>query len=246
VRGLTAEAPVTFRGIRIGEVRRIMVREGTAGALDNGTDGAVPVLIHIEPGRLEMDDSGEGVRHLRAVMTQAVSAGLRGTLESGNLLTGSLYVNFDYFPNAEPAQIGEFDGVPLLPAISGGLARMQQQVAQLLVKLNNLPLNEAVTSANGTLASLQRTSEALEGLLASDQVRTLASTLTQTLARLDRTLEAYSRDSGLPDQLASAIAELESTLRSVESVAQRLERDPNAVFFPSEPSPDPQPRSGEP
>jgi len=201
---------VKFRGIRIGSVQRIMVREGTAGALDDGADRPIPVLIRIQPGRFEMSDSRSGVVRLRESLEQAVANRLGGTLESGNLLTGSLYVNFDFYHRGESARLGEFEGYPEIPTVSGGLDRLQQQVGEVLDE-----------------EALQRLPDNLE----------------RSLTQLDRTLAAYSSDSGLPDQLSRAIAELNRTLERMQSLADTLERDPNALIFPRQPHRDPEPRA---
>lgn len=246
VRGLSAEAPVTFRGIRIGSVQRIMVREGTAGALDDGADRPIPVLIRIQPGRFEMSDSRSGVARLRESLEQAVANGLRGTLESGNLLTGSLYVNFDFFDRGEPARMGEFEGYPEIPTISGGFDRLQQQVGEVLAKLNDLPMEETLQSADTTLTELAGTTRALREMLDDEALQRLPDNLERSLTQLDRTLAAYSSDSGLPDQLSRAIAELNRTLERMQSLADTLERDPNALIFPRQPHRDPEPRAGAP
>lgn len=246
VRGLSAEAPVTFRGIRIGSVQRIMVREGTAGALNDGADRPIPVLIRIQPGRFEMSDSRAGVVRLRDSLEKAVANGLRGTLESGNLLTGSLYVNFDFFDRSGPARIEEFEGYPEIPTVSRGLDRLQQQVGQVLTKLNDLPMEETLQSADTTMTELADTTQALRELLDDQALQRLPRNLERSLNQLDRTLAAYSGDSGLPDQLAHTIGELNRTLERVQSLADTLERDPNALIFPRQPHRDPQPRAGTP
>lgn len=246
VRGLSAEAPVTFRGIRIGSVQRIMVREGAVGTLDDGADRPIPVLIRIEPGRFEMSDSRSGVVRLRESLEQAVANGLRGTLESGNLLTGSLYVNFDFFDRSEPARIGEFEGYPEIPTVSGGLDRLQQQVSQVLAMLNDLPMEETLQSADTTLTELAGTTRALRELLDDEALQRLPQSLERSLTQLDRTLAAYSGDSGLPAKLSHAITELNQTLERMQSLADTLERDPSALIFPRRPHRDPEPRAGTP
>jgi paraquat-inducible protein B len=246
VRGLGIQAPVTFRGITIGSVQRIMVGEGTAGALGDGRGTAIPVLIRLEPGRLELEDSRAGVRRLRETVSRAVESGLRGTLETGNLLTGSLYVNFDFFDHEAPAGLPEFDGYPTIPTVSTGLGLLQQQVSELMAKLNGLPLEDSVASANAAIAEFRSAARELHTLLASAPVRALPGRLDDSLAELNRTLAAYSADSGLPDQLSRAVTELTRTLESVRAVADTLERNPNAMLYPTRHPEDPQPGAGTP
>ena len=246
VRGLSAGAPVTFRGIQVGTVQRIMVREGTAGALGDGRERPIPVLIRLEPGRFEMPDSPEGVSRLHRDLARAVDSGLRGMLESGSLITGSLYVNFDYVPDSPPDQLGEFAGYPALPTVSGGLARLQQQLGRLLTRLNELPLDQTVEAATRAIGQFEATAAEMQALLASDAAQTLPHRLNATLDQLDATLDAYSGERGLPDRLDTALTELERTLRRVRALAETLERNPNTLVFPTERPEDPEPRAGQP
>lgn len=244
VRGLNPGAPVTFRGITVGSVQRIMIGEGPAGALADDGETAIPVLIGIQPARLELRDSPAGMARLRELMGRAIANGLRGSLESGNLLTGSLYVGLDFFESADDQSQAEFEGFPTIPTVSTGLGRLQQQLSSLITKLNDLPLAATLTSAESTLTELGATVAELRALIASDEVQGLTARIDGTLATLNRTLASYSGDSGLPAQLGDTLQELDRTLASVRAAAERLERDPNAMIFPSRNAADPEPRAG--
>ena len=79
LRGLHPGAPVTYRGIRVGSVIRIMLEDLAAEPLDSsGTP--IPVLIRIEPGRMALEDSLEGEEIARDSFRMAVDGGLRATL----------------------------------------------------------------------------------------------------------------------------------------------------------------------
>ncbi len=244
VRGLSSGAPVTFRGITIGDVQRIMVGEGAAEALTGGGEAAIPVLVRIEPARLEMGDSRAGVQQLREAMRQAVQHGLQGTLETGNLLTGSLYVNLDFFQNANTQALGEFAGHPTIPTESTGLGRLQQQLSELMAKLNSLPLKKSVGNANDVLEALQTTTGRLNDLLASDTVQHLPARLDSSLDQLQKMLSEYSAESGLPGQLSKAMRELNGTLESVRELVDTLKQKPNALIFPSRRAGDVEPEAG--
>ncbi len=245
VRGLAPGAPVTFRGIPLGSVQRVMVGEGAAEALSGGAQAAIPVLVRLEPARLELGDSPAGVRRLRDAVQRAVKNGLHGTLETGNLLTGSLYVNLDFFQGRGEQPPGEFAGYPTIPTESTGLGRLQQQVSQLVAKLNGLPLDKTVGAANAALEALEATTKRLDALLASDAVRNLPAQLAKSLDQLQSTLTAYSAESGLPDELHKAINELNHTLESVRGLTGTLERKPNALIFPSRRQRDVEPKAGQ-
>jgi paraquat-inducible protein B len=182
VRGLVPGAPVEYRGIPVGSVRRVMLRE--LGASSAGKSGApIPVLIALEPGRMMLPDTAEMADAFLADIEQDVANGARVTLRSGNLLTGSLLVSLDFYPEEAPAKVGSYAGYPTLPTLPGGFERIERQISQLLAKLNDLELETTVRELNATLAAV-RTS------VGSDSMRQLPATLDDSLRKLDRTLES--------------------------------------------------------
>jgi paraquat-inducible protein B len=217
IRGLSPGAPVEYRGLRAGRVERVLLEELADAGGGSGRAAPIPVLITVEPGRLEMGDDEEGVARLRRGIEVGVGNGLRATLASGNLLTGSLLIALDRYDDVEPATLGEFAGRPTIPTISSGLEGIERRVATLLDKLNALPLEEATVSAADTLDELNRTAASLNAVLKSGEVQALPFALESTLAELDR------------------------TLRQVRELAESLEEQPSSLLFAREPKLDPEP-----
>jgi paraquat-inducible protein B len=226
VRGLEPGAPVEYRGLASGRVERILLEELGKERRDGG-GSPIPVLIRLEPGRLEMGDSQEGVERLRRTMDAAVGNGLRATLSTGNLLTGSLYVGLDMYPDDKEQELGTFAGWRTIPTIASGLEGIQVKVSTLLDKLNALPLDAVTRSADGTLKSAESTLAELE----------------ETIAEM-RALLASEGVQNLPESLDRSLAELNRTLQSLEALANTLEDQPNALIFPRDPERDPEPRAG--
>lgn len=247
VRGLVAGAPVEYRGIRIGTVKRIMIKE----LVEEGLRGApIPVLIRIEPGRYELADSAEGVAALQAELSSAVDAGFRASLETGSLITGRLFVGLDYYPDSPAASVGEFRGYPKIPTIESGLDQLTRKVGTFLDSLNDMPLAETVASANATVTQLESTLATLQDVLAevktlvgSDSVKNLPEGLEETLAQLTATLNAYSDSGPLYSGLQQTLTELETTLSSIRRLARTLEEKPNAIIFSGSPAADPEPEA---
>jgi len=97
VRGLSVQAPVEFRGIRIGQVLDINLKIDT-----EKLDFSLPVLIEIEPESLFKTTKIPDEATRRKFMTSMVEKGLRVQLKTGNLLTGQLFVDLNFFPDAPP------------------------------------------------------------------------------------------------------------------------------------------------
>jgi len=242
LRGLHPEAPVTYRGIPVGRVIRIMLDDLSA-AQEDDSGQPIPVLISLEPGRLALEDTAEGVERTREAVTIAVERGLRATLETGNLLTGAMLVELDYFPDDEPATVGSFLGTSTIPTTSSGLSHVQTQVSRLLAKLNELPVEGALGAAESALEELEDTLAAARTVLASDELKRLPATLDETLRELDRVLEGFAADSRFQQDLTRAFDELKRTLESIGNVAEQLDAQPNSLVFPNRQDPDPEPRA---
>jgi paraquat-inducible protein B len=167
----------------------------------------------------------------------AVGNGLRASLATGNLLTGSLYVSLDYFPDAEPAELGTFAGRATIPTIPSGLEGIQQKLTMFLDKLNELPLEGTVLEAKNTLASIDR-------LVAGEGMQSLPASLDATLKELQVTLASMAGDSELQARLLPTITELERTLASLRQVLDTLDEQPNALIFNRKYREDPRPPAG--
>jgi paraquat-inducible protein B len=239
VRGLLPGAPVEYRGLPFGRVERVMLEELTRDGLSGGEDRPIPVLISLTPGRLELPDNEDGVANLKDSIIDSVDRGLRASLATGNLLTGSLYVTIDRYPNAPPAEIGEFAGRPTIPTIESGLGGIEQRITTLLDRLNELPLDETVAELNGTLASIDE-------IFASDAMQAMPTRLEGALEELEATLASLSADSELQARLLPAIGELERTLSSLRQVLDTIEAQPNALIFNRDYRDDPRPPAGKP
>ncbi|MFV0278029.1 MAG: intermembrane transport protein PqiB, partial [Parahaliea sp.] len=243
LRGLSVGAPVEYRGIRVGTVTDILSSE--IGS-NNGQAVAVSVVARIEPGRFGMHDSEDSLQKLDAMMRRGVAeSGLRATLQTGNLVTGGLYVSLDNYPEADVAEMGSHKGLDTLPTYSTGITRLSQQVSELLAKLNGLPLEQTIGDLNQTLENASNTLAAIERIAGDEAMAGLPARLDETLATFERTLESYATGSGFQRNIDSTLAELETTLRDINNLVRLLEDRPNALVFPVDREPDPQPRSGQ-
>jgi len=231
VRGLVRGAPVEYRGVVIGRAISLTMEADISGRTHRDS---LPILIEIEPARLGASDDEEGIEWLRKAMVRDVGRGLRVTLESGNLITGSLLVGLDFYPDAEPAEIGELGGYPTLPVVQTGFASIERRVNSVLQKVNDLPLERTVDELNGMLSEVRK-------IAASDEVGQLPAELNASLGELQKTLESFAPGAPLYDQLEQAVSELNRTLQSVEEVSRTLGEQPSTLIFSKPITADPEP-----
>jgi len=247
VRGLQPGAPVEFRGIRLGTVSKVpFFAPGMRQVLDD--DYRIPVLIRIEPERLinQVGDTPDIAQHIEGLMKR----GLRGSLKTGNLVTGALYVDMDFFPKEPPLkEIREFGGYKIIPTVSGGLAQIQQRLMETLDKINNLPLTPMIQQATNTLSEsqatmrrLQATLDNLNKLTASQSMQQLPQDMQKTLRELNRSMQGFQPGSAAYNKMVADMQRLDQVLRELQPVLKTLNTKSNALVFEAKDKKDPEPK----
>lgn len=224
VRGLKPDAPVEFRGIKIGEVIDLKLQYDTDKA-----EFKIPVLVEIEPERVELLGEGPG----RGIDDLIVAKGLRAQLQMGNLLTGSLSIELDFHPAAPPAQMVHGGRYPEFPTLPTPLERVTASLMEVLTKLESVPfdqigsnLNASLQALNETLAETEKLAKVMDDSIAPAAASVLIQT-EKTMAEVERTL---SGDSPLTSELRRALQELSEAARSFRIMADYLERHPDALI----------------
>lgn len=223
IRGLVAGAPVEFRGIRIGEVVNIALSVDV-----ERRRAEIPVTIAIEPGRL---GTAVGVAEdaRRDAWNALVDKGLRAQLRSGNLLTGALYVDLDFDPDAAPRAIVWDAPVPRLPTVPNAF----DELSELLSTLARLPLDRMGDDLSTSLAALGETMNATNQLLARldrETASELNATLVQTRETLAELKKTLAPNSPLQAEARRVLKELGSAARSLRIMADYVERHPDALL----------------
>lgn len=247
IRGLQPGAPVEFRGIRLGTVAEVPFKARDITQRLN-TDYRIPVLIRIEPDRFQsmLGKDFDFEQHLK----DGIKAGLRASLKSANLLTGSLYIDLDFNSSAK-AYTGpsSYAGYELIPTMSGGLAQIQQKLMDALDKINNLPLNPMLNQATGTMKESQRTLRELQKTLdninqitGSQSMKDLPQDMQQTLRELNRSMKGFQPGSPAYTKLVGDMQRLDQVMRELQPVLKTLNSKSNALIFEAEPGKDPQPK----
>ena len=191
VSGLEVGAPVTFRGVPVGQVSAITI------AYDPKPHQAyVRVQVMLQDDRVSFAANSAGSR---MSLARWVAEGLKAQLVPMSLISGETEINLDFSPS-EPASLHpDITDQPEIPAASGTAGPVAQQ-------LSELDLEKLARDADLTLVSVRR----LTGLLSSSlppflQSATRSSTkagqaldaareaMSQLVARVNVTLSAVNR-----------------------------------------------------
>jgi paraquat-inducible protein B len=231
VRGLTADAPVDFRGVDLGSVKSIGI------AYDQKTRGFnSTVAVDIYPQRLiaagaSLPASKEHDRG-HTILTELVAHGLRAQLRSGNLLTGQLFVAIDFFPDAPAVQMNA-DAEPLeLPTVPSDLEELHQQISSILRKIDQIPVATLSEDAHRTMTSLDaaiRHIDAMATRTNADVLPQLRAMLEQTGKSMEAVQASLAPDAPLEQDTRKALNGVAEASRSLKALADSLERHPEAL-----------------
>jgi paraquat-inducible protein B len=152
IRGLTVGAPVEFRGIRIGQVVDIKPQWDL-----ETLSPKITVLVETEPQRWET--FGEARMDEKSELDRLVARGMRAQLKTGSLLTGQLFVDLDFHPDAPPAQVKYDQTFPEVPTIPATLQIITARVNEFLSKLETVPIEKIGKDLGDTLQNVKRLSE---------------------------------------------------------------------------------------
>ena len=218
VRGLSPGAPVEFRGIPIGQVTQISAQ------IDARTfEFTVPVTIQLDVQKLGVklvqSPRGPVPNELRRRMIDSLVAhGVRAQLQTGNLLTGSALVEFDFFPGSAPATVDWSQNPPLLPTVRGQLAATEASVTDVIKKIDEMPLKQIGDNLNKSLVDLDLTLVSARATMASAN------------GTLDSANGLLGPNSAQVERLDSTLQEVGEAARSLRVLTDYLERHPESLI----------------
>ncbi len=248
LRGLAIGAPVTLLGLPAGEVTSIGLE------FDEAKANVRPrVVITFFPERLmayastKADARGfapvlKDEQKRRAFLRRLIEdRGLRGQLKSGSLLTGQLYVAFDYYPKASKVKVNLSQEEPELPVVPGTLVELEEKVGSIVDKIDKLPLEAIARDLKKDLEDLDQTLTSANKLISNADaqlvpgLKTGIEDLRKTLAAVERA--ANSADTSLlgsnapaQQELRDALQEFARAARSLRILTDQLERQPSSVI----------------
>ena len=190
VKGLVIGAPVTLRGVQIGQVTNLELM------LDSDTIELIMVV--------EAEISEKNIRRLGSnpddVTDELIARGLRAQLKTQSLLTGLLYIQLDFHPDKPPVFVELQTDHVQIPTIPTELEMLTQ-------KLDELDLAKLAENVEGTI-------NGLNSFMSNKDFQALPANLQSTLAAVTQLTEE------LRTQVAATGPKLDTVLDDVaETVA---------------------------
>lgn len=227
IRGLAVGAPIDFNGITLGDVTQITLD------FDPATKRFYSIVdatlyperlgrVYEEVRERALKDGDVAGGRLLGVM---IKHGLRAQLRTANLLTGQLYVVLDDFPNAKPVEF-EMSEPAIIPTVPGNLDQLQQQVTNIVNKIEKIPFDKIGEDLRATLASTSKLMNRLDKQVAPQAQKALKAAK-DSMANINSLLAS---DASLPVNTERAMQELSRAARSLRALADFLQSNPEALL----------------
>jgi paraquat-inducible protein B len=253
VAGLAVGSPVTFNGMRLGEVTGLRLEYDAASDTIR-----TPVRFQVEPERIA---GIAGMQH-RTPLENAkllVARGMRAEIKSTSLVLGQMEIALEFVSGAPPAEVTELDGAIVFPTTGGAFADLSRSANELLSQLNKMPFGEIGEHLNALLVGatgvtdnpdLKQALQSLALVLADAQtllkrvdtdatpalrrLPEIAGNLQATLANANRLVSsadtAYGNSSSMHRDLNRLLNQLNDMSQSVRVLADLLSRHPEALI----------------
>ena len=227
VRGLKVGAPVDFRGLELGSITDIDVE------FDKRTSRFFALVqAEIYPKRfgalferiMELDKDPHIAR--ARFFENMVARGLRAQMRAANLLTGQQYVALEFFRNEPPVVFDGTEYPPVMPTITGDFDRLQQQLSNIVAKVEGLPLDGLIEDLRDTLQGVTSALSSVDGTVTPEITATLKS-LRKTLTAVDRFVAEGTSSAG---GLEATMRELSAAARALRSLADHLQTQPGSLI----------------
>jgi paraquat-inducible protein B len=130
VKGLSSGSPVKFKGVPIGQVRKILISYN-----QDPSSSRVPVLVEIESEQLKQLAALRKTT-VENVMAEEIQNSLRGQLQVESFITGMLSIELNYFPNAgDPVYIQKTRIYQEIPTVKSPFTNIGNGANDLLTRL---------------------------------------------------------------------------------------------------------------
>jgi paraquat-inducible protein B len=249
IRGLNVGAPVEYRGVLIGHVKSVnlLAKRNADRTQTFDDDIKIPILISLQPGRVGLPDSEVGVRLMKQQHQLWIKDGLRASLKTGSLLTGSLFIDFQHYNNLSTEdkntkipdfEINQYEQYTVIPSIDDEFTQIAAKATQFIDNLNALPLDEISGNANALITEFTQTAKSfqsvgndlsavIEGVNEQQLSKELKTTL-QSYTKLSKDLSAGSK--GYED-LRQTLSALTKVMNELQPLLNQLKHQPNGLIF---------------
>jgi paraquat-inducible protein B len=221
INGLRVGAPVKFKGVEIGQVKRIKLRLEQQINQQSGqlrADVRIPVIIELDEEKIVSHGGTTIDLSDPHTIPNLIREGMRAQLGLDSFVTGLLYVALDMQPNT-PIEMLASPGSPLqeIPAVPNTLEQAQAVAVRIFERLDKVDFNAVFTQMTEMLESLKQITNSpglREAVANSEKTR---EQLDHTLAGAQQTLSTVnSHVPPLTDSLQKTSVSADAAVRQAQ------------------------------
>jgi len=242
---LKVDSSVRYEGYDVGRVKDIKL------SFEPKTHKMMgKVYLNIDTSSFATEDENS-TTCVKRIFT-AIKEGLHAKIVPTNLLTGMLYVQLLFEDVNTTQKIVYGKKYPIIPDASYSNSNIMDSVTQILDKLNNLPLDELVTSvkkvvdaseqpvkhADDLIVELTKTVNDINKMTSKKSFEVMPDELNKTLREMTKTLKStekvvkgYDSNSLIREQLTQTLQILTKTSQEMQAFLRMLNRKPNSLIF---------------
>ncbi len=236
IRGLKVGAPVEYRGIKLGEVAATNIHQADhTRLLDDAIK--IPVLIRLQPGRVGLPDNEEGIENLNKQNLHWVKNGLKASLRTGNLLTGSLFIELEHYDESID-QLETYGEYTVIPIIEDEFSQITKKASSFMDKLNQIPMQDLSKDIQNLMADLSSTLQSFKGTsgeithlvnqLNDDQLSQKVGDLIEQMTEL---AASFSEGSTTNTEINQMLKAMQGSLHELTPLLKQLKNKPNSLIF---------------
>lgn len=210
VSGLSVGSPVNFRGVKVGEVKDVMMVRPRSADYSVAEMQRIRILLS-----LNLQKMGHRARpedfELRRMIDSYVKHGLRATVAASGI-TGLSRIELNMLPNPPPlANLNWKPAHPVIPPAPSLIDNFSDTATKLMNQINKMDFASAWTN-----------------------IQTIAESLSHLASNMDLLMEGQRANIGALLENAS------ETAARLNSLSQRLEENPSLLLRSSAPDPLPE------
>ncbi|MBT5150555.1 MAG: MCE family protein [Nitrosomonadales bacterium] len=217
--GLNVGAPVKLEGVKIGEVKEVAL------LFDEKTREVVkPVVIELDYSNVISDDdldddfSAKEEGEQNESIKSLIKKGLKAQLKTQSLLTGLLYIEFQFTPQDEIVLSGRnFRDLRELPTTTNATEDLKRQAQEVVDKIGKLPLEQIVEDLAVNMQEIKE-------ILTSQSLKENRQGVNQSIKEMEKLLINLNKN------FTPLMFNLNGTVKDTRVVVQEFSRDIKPVL----------------
>ncbi|MBK4775337.1 paraquat-inducible protein B [Candidatus Pantoea edessiphila] len=247
IRGLRIGAPVEFRGIRIGSVSQVPFLKAIRKQKLN-YNYTIPVLIQLEPKRF-LKFLGNNFNIDKYLYNNNKNNKIYAMLKTNNVLSGSTYIDLDFYNNINKNSAKTVLGYKTIPTINLNLNNIQEKLLLAIDKISKMPINDTIKESNITLKKGAETIKEFKilvqtanDILKNPIINNLPKDIHRAIDNINIIIQDLHPGSSTYNRLRSNMQMLNQVLNELNLILKNININSNALIYKSSPEQDPQPK----